>query len=104
MTTNLSEVMNMRSHNLWSIVAAASMLATTASAAEFHAIIQQYGDGIVTYRWKPSVSNRATLTGVTITRNRIGTGSNTCQETLTVTDGAGLKNSLIKVINFRKTD
>ncbi len=57
--------------------------------------------GIVTYRWKPSVSYRATLTGVIITRTRIGTGSNTYQETLTVTDGAGLKNSLTKTINFR---
>jgi hypothetical protein len=58
--------------------------------------------GIVTYRWKPSVSYRATLTGVIITRNRIGTGSNTYQETLTVTDAAGLKNSLTKTINFRQ--
>jgi probable HAF family extracellular repeat protein len=57
--------------------------------------------GIVTYRWKPSVSNRATMTGVTITRNRIGTGGNTYQDTLTVTDGAGLKNSLTKTIKFR---
>jgi hypothetical protein len=52
--------------------------------------------------WKPSVSYRATLTGVIITRNRIGTGSNTYQETLTVTDAAGLKNSLTKTINFRQ--
>jgi probable HAF family extracellular repeat protein len=57
--------------------------------------------GIVTYRWRPSVSNRATLTGVIITRNRIGTGTNTYQETLTVIDGAGLKNSQTKIISFR---
>ena len=57
--------------------------------------------GIVTYRWKPSVSNREMLTGVIITRNRIGTGNNTYQETLTVIDGAGLKNSLTKTISFR---
>jgi uncharacterized membrane protein len=58
--------------------------------------------GIVSYRWRPSVSTRATMTGVKITRYRIGTGSNTYQETLTVTDSAGLKNSLTKTITFPK--
>lgn len=57
--------------------------------------------GIVSYRWKPSVSNRATMTGAIITRNKIGTGNNTYRETLTVTDGAGRKNSMTKTINFR---
>jgi hypothetical protein len=59
--------------------------------------------GIVSYRWQPSVSYRATMTGVRITRYRIGNGSNTYQETLTVTDGAGRTNSVTRTIEFRKS-
>jgi hypothetical protein len=59
--------------------------------------------GIVSYRWQPSVSYRTTMTGVRITRYRIGNGSNTYQETLTVTDGTGRTDSATRTIDFRKS-
>lgn len=53
---------------------------------------------IVSYGWKASVSSRADMTGVQITRSWLPTGDNTYQETLTVTDGGGLTNSVTQTI------
>jgi probable HAF family extracellular repeat protein len=54
--------------------------------------------GIVSYGWKASVSSRADMTGVQITRSWLPSGDNTYQETLTVTDGDGLTNSVTQTI------
>jgi probable HAF family extracellular repeat protein len=56
--------------------------------------------GIVSYNWKASVSSRGDMTGVQITRNWLSTGDNTYQETLTVTDGGGLTNSVTQTITI----
>lgn len=56
--------------------------------------------GIVSYKWKASAANRQLKTGATITRKWLASGGNAYQETLTVTDGGGLKNSLTKAVSI----
>jgi hypothetical protein len=56
--------------------------------------------GIASYSWKPAVSSRPTKTGVRITRYWQSSGVNSYQETLTVTDGGGLQNSVTKTITI----
>ena len=56
--------------------------------------------GIVTYGWKASVGSRPEKTGAVITRKWITGGGNTYQETLRVTDGGGLTNSLTRAITI----
>ena len=56
--------------------------------------------GIVSYGWKASVASRPTKTGVTITRKWLAGGGNTYQETLRVTDGGGLTNTVKKTITI----
>jgi hypothetical protein len=56
--------------------------------------------GIVTYGWTASASNRPARSGVVISRNWLSTGGNTYQETLTVTDGGGLTNSVTQTITI----
>ena len=58
--------------------------------------------GIASYSWKTSVSSRPTKTGAQITRSWSSGGGNTYQETLTVTDGGALKNSVTKQITIRR--
>jgi probable HAF family extracellular repeat protein len=54
--------------------------------------------GIASYQWKAAAKVRAAMTGVRITRVWIPGGVNTYQETLTVTDGAGLTHSLKQTV------
>lgn len=54
--------------------------------------------GIVSYGWQASVSSRPARTGQQITRTWLTAGGNTYQETLTVTDGAGLSHSVTQTI------
>lgn len=56
--------------------------------------------GIANYAWKASVSSRPARTGVQHTRKWLSTGGNTYQETLTVTDGGGLTNSVTQTITI----
>jgi hypothetical protein len=55
-------------------------------------------NGVVSYGWKASLASRPAKTGVRITRTWLAGGGNRYQETLTVTDAGGLKNSLTKGI------
>jgi hypothetical protein len=56
--------------------------------------------GIVSYAWKPSATTRPTKAGVQITRSWLSSGSNTYQETLTVTDSGGLTGSVTRQITI----
>jgi hypothetical protein len=56
--------------------------------------------GIVSYAWKASTRKRAAMTGVQITRVWLAGGPNTYQETLKVTDGGGLSNSVKQTITI----
>jgi probable HAF family extracellular repeat protein len=56
--------------------------------------------GIISYAWTASVGNRPAKTGVVITRKWLAAGGNTYQETLTVTDGGRLTNSLKRTITI----
>jgi hypothetical protein len=54
--------------------------------------------GVVSWAWRASVANRPDRTGVQTVRKWLSTGGNTYQETLTVTDAAGLTHSVTQTI------
>jgi subtilisin family serine protease len=59
--------------------------------------------GIVSYAWKSSDPARGNRTGSVITRVYLPAGSNTWNETLTVTDGNGATNPITKTVTIPTT-